>query len=64
MLIKTQLLKPNRPYKVLALNQKTNKYQPIKFKIRLHKDKKTLILKFNNVKSKRFKIVDLGLPKS
>lgn len=64
VLIKTQLLKPNRPYKVLALNQKTNKYQPIKFKIRLHKDKKTLILKFNNVKSKRFKIVDLGLPKS
>ncbi|HHT00876.1 MAG TPA: hypothetical protein ENK73_08495 [Thiomicrospira sp.] len=59
MLLKTRRLNPLRPYKVLAWDDKTKQYQPIKAKAKLEKDGKTLVLKFANTASKRFKIVDV-----
>lgn len=59
VLLKTRRLNPLRPYKVLAWDDKTKQYQPIKAKAKLEKDGKTLVLKFANTASKRFKIVDV-----
>jgi len=61
VLLKTRLLKPLRPYKVLAWNTKTKKYEPIKAKVGLEKDKQTVVLKFNRTVANRYKVVDVLL---
>jgi len=59
VLIKTRLLKPLRPYKVLSWSKEANKYLPIKAQIGLAKDKRTVVLKFEYTASHRYKVVDV-----
>lgn len=64
VLIKTRLLKPLRPYKVLVWDEQQQRYQRIKVKIGLAKDKRTVVLQFANQPSAKFKIVDLFTEKT
>ena len=59
VLLKTRLLKPLRPYKVLSWNQRRKQFEPIKAKIGVDKDKRTVVLKFSRTDANRYKIVDV-----
>lgn len=59
VLLKTRRLKSFRPYHVLAWNEQRQQYEKIKARVKLDPDQRTVILKFANTSSQRFKIVDV-----